>query len=93
MTRRAGRKIRSKTTRMLLSFRHYEFKRRLMWKAWQRGALVIEVNEAYTSKTRSWDGNVKDNLGGGAVIKDGNGFGMDRDVNGARGIFLRAFGR
>ena len=63
-----------------------------MWKAWQRGALVIEVNEAYTSKTRSWDGSVKENLGGGAVIRDGTGFGMDRDVNGARGIFLRALG-
>ena len=38
MTRRAGRKIRSKTARMMLSFRHYEFKQRLKWKAWQRGA-------------------------------------------------------
>ena len=92
MTRRAGRKIRSKTARMMLSLRHYEFKRRLLWKAWQRGALVIEVNEAYTSKTRSWDGRVKENLGGAAVIRDGSGFGMDRDVNGARGIFLRALG-
>ena len=27
MTRRAGRRIRSKTARMMLSFRHYEFKR------------------------------------------------------------------
>ena len=54
MSRRAGRRIRSKTARMMLSFRHYEFKQRLRWKAWQRGALVIDVNEAYTSKTRSW---------------------------------------
>ena len=54
MTRRAGRRIRSKTARMMLTFRHYEFKQRLKWKAWQRGALVVEVNEAYTSKTRSW---------------------------------------
>ena len=92
MTRRAGRRIRSKTARMMLSFRHYEFKRRLRWKAWQRGALAIDVNEAYTSKTRSWDGAIKSNLGGATVIKDGNGFGMDRDVNGARGIFLRALG-
>ena len=92
MTHRAGRKIRSKTARMMLSFRHYEFKRRLLWKAWQRGALVIEVNEAYTSKTRSWDGSVKEDLGGAAVIRDRTGFGMDRDVNGARGIFLRALG-
>ena len=92
MTLRAGRRIRSKTARMMLSLRHYEFKRRLRWKAWQRGALVIEVNEAYTSKTRSWDGTVNARLGGARVIRDESGFGMDRDVNGARGIFLRALG-
>ena len=92
MTRRASRRIRSKTARMMLTFRHHEFKRRLRWKAWQRGALVIEVNEAYTSKTRSWDGTVNARLGGARVVRDESGFGMDRDVNGARGIFLRALG-
>ena len=70
MTRRAGRRIRSKTARMMLSLRHYEFKQRLRWKAWQRGALVLDVNEAYTSKTRSWDGSIKSNLGGAIVIRD-----------------------
>ena len=92
MTCRAGRRVRSKTARMMLSFRHYEFKQRLKWKAWQRGALVLEVNEAYTSKTRSWDGSVEEKLVGRAVIRDENGFEMDRDINGARGIFLRALG-
>ena len=92
MTARAGRKIHSKTARMMLSFRHYEFKRRLRWKAWQRGAVVIDVNEAYTSRTRSWDGTLDARLGGARVIRDQTGFGMDRDVNGARGIFLRALG-
>ena len=92
LTQRAGRKIRSKTARMMLTFRHYEFKQRLKWKAWQRGALVLDVNEAYTSKTRSWDGAVNTKLGGAKVIRDENGFGMDRDINGARGIFLRALG-
>ena len=77
---------------MMLTFRHFEFKQRLRWKAWQRGALVLDVNEAYTSKTRSWDGAVDTKLGGAKVIRDENGFGMDRDVNGARGIFLRALG-
>ena len=52
----------------------------------------MEVNEAYTSKTCSWDGSVEEKLGGRAVIRDEDGFGMDRDVNGARGIFLRALG-
>ena len=53
---------------------------------------MLDVNEAYTSKTRSWDGTIKCNLGGASVIRDESGFGMDRDVNGARGIFLRALG-
>ena len=92
LTQRAGRKIRSKTARMMLTFRHYEFKQRLKWKAWQRGALVLDVDEAYTSKTRSWDGTVNTKSGGAKAIRDDTGFGMDRDVNGARGIFLRALG-
>ena len=50
------------------------------------------VAKAYTSKTRSWDGTVNARLGGARVIWDESGFGMDRDVNGARGIFLRAVG-
>ena len=83
MTQRAGRRIRSKTARMMLTFRHYEFKRRLRWKAWQCGALVLDVNEAYSSKTRSWDGAVNTKLGGAKAIRDDTGFGMDRDVNGA----------
>ena len=53
---------------------------------------MLEVNEAYTSKTCSWDGSVEQILGGGTVIRDDKGFGMDRDINGARGIFLRALG-
>ena len=52
---------------------------------------MMSVNESYTSKTRSWDGGIKSNLGGASVIRDESGFGMDRDVNGARGIFLRAW--
>ena len=92
MTRRGGRKLQSKTARMMLSFRHYEFRQRLIWKAWQRGAPVVEINEAYTSQTRSWDGIVDERLGGRTVIRDESGFGMDRDINGSRGSFLRALG-
>ena len=53
---------------------------------------MVEVNEAYTSKTRNWNGSVKENLGVRTVVRDESGFGMDRDVNGARGIFLRTLG-
>ena len=50
---------------------------------------MIEVNEACTSTTRSWEGSVKEDPGEAAVMRSGTGFGMDRDVNGARGILLR----
>jgi regulatory protein YycI of two-component signal transduction system YycFG len=50
---------------------------------------LTNVNEAYTSKTVSWTGEVK-KIGGSRVIKDAHGNSMNRDLNGARGIFLRA---
>ena len=53
------------------------------------GVIVIDVCEAYTSKTVSWTGDVIGNLGGQKTIKDGVGNVMDRDLNGARGIFVK----
>lgn len=76
----------------MLTLSHYRFKQFLKHKAKETGAIVLDVNEAYTSKTVSWTGEIIKNLGGAKVIKDGLGNKMDRDVNGARGIFLRALG-
>ena len=53
-----------------------------------RPARVQDVCEAYTSKTASWTGEIV-RIGGAKVIRS-NGVSMDRDYNGARGIFLRA---
>ena len=47
------------------------------------------MSEAYTSKTVSWTGGVNDKLGSSKVVKSGT-VRMDRDINGARGIFLKA---
>ena len=66
------------------------FRQFLTWKAWQNGKAVVVVNEAYTSKTCSWSGEIVQNLGGAKVIRGSDGIRLDRDVNGARGIFLRA---
>jgi putative transposase len=82
------RKLRSKTVRAMLTWSHYQFKVRLKNKALEFGKKVIDVCEAYTSKTVSWTGDVK-KVGGSRVIKAG-GIKMDRDLNGARGIFLRS---
>ena len=51
------------------------------------------MNEAYTSKTCSWTGEVKNNLGGAKVMVGSDGQRMDRDINGARGRYPRATSR
>ena len=56
------------------------------------GKVVLDVCEAYTSKTVSWTGELV-NIGGAKTIKSKlTGDVVDRDYNGARGIFLRALG-
>ena len=92
MVERGRRKIRSKTVRNLLSLAHYRFKLFLRHKAAEAGASVLSVNEAYTSKTVSWTGELLEGLGGASVVVAQDGERMDRDYNGARGIYLRALG-
>jgi len=88
MAGKKNRKLRSKTVRAMLTWSHYQFKVRLKNKALEFGKKVIDVCEAYTSKTVSWTGELK-KVGGSRVIEAG-GIKMDRDLNGARGIFLRS---
>jgi len=88
MVRRATRKIRSKTARSMLTFAHFRFRQRLKSLAARCGSVVIDVCEAYTSKTASWTGEIK-KIGGAKQISS-HGETVDRDLNGARGIFLRA---
>lgn len=91
MSRKIGRRINRKSVRSLLGFSHFRFKQFLKHKAREAGKLVVDVNEAYTSKTVSWTGEIISNLGGGKTIKSPkDGQEMDRDYNGARGIMLRA---
>ena len=92
MVERGRRRIRSKTVRNLLSLAHYRFGMFLRHKALEAGVAVVSVNEAYTTKTVSWTGEVLNNVGGSTVIVGGDGERMDRDYNGARGIYLRALG-
>jgi len=90
MSRKGNRKIRSKTVRNMLTFAHYRFKEFLKHKAQETGKVVLDVCEAYTSKTVSWTGELI-NIGGSKTIRSKvDGKVMDRDINGARGIFLRA---
>ena len=90
MVMRGKRKLRKKSVRQMLTLSHYRFKVYLKQKAKETGCIVLDVCEAYTSKTVSWTGEIRKTLGGSKIIKDSIGLKMDRDVNGARGIFLRA---
>ena len=91
MVSKSRRKLRNKSVRQMLTLSHYEFKTFLKWKAWEQSKTVIDCNEAYTSKTVSWTGEIINNLGGARTIKSlSTGLRMNRDLNGARGIFLRA---
>ena len=92
MVERGRRRIRSKTVRNLLNLAHYKFKLFIKNKAAETGAVVLDVDEAYTSKTVSWTGEVLEGLGSASVVVAQDGERMDRDYNGARGIYLRALG-
>jgi len=93
MVQRGARKLRAKSVRSMLTFAHYRFRMFLKHKAFEYGKLVLDQNEAWTSKTVSWTGEVNAKLGGSKVVRSAKtGLSMDRDYNGARGIFLRALG-
>ncbi len=88
MVSKAARKIKNRSVRSLLSFSHYKFGLRLGQKCVERGKVLVRVCEAYTSKTASWTGQLC-NIGSSKTIRSGS-VAVNRDINGARGIFLRA---
>lgn len=90
MVVKSSRKIQSKTVRSMLTYGFFKFSQRLETKAKELGKHVYRGSEAYTSKTASWTGEIK-NISSAKTIKSNN-IVMDRDINGARGIFLRALG-
>lgn len=93
MVIRLQRKLRSKTVRAMLNWSHYQFRKLLKYKAERMSCAVIEQNEAYTSKTCNCCGYVDEKLGGRKFFRCRSCKAhMDRDFNGARGIFLRALG-
>lgn len=83
------RKIKAKSVRQMLSLSHFKFKMRLKSTAERLGCTVLDVNEAYTSKTCSACGKIH-NIGSSKTMSCECGNEMDRDINGARGIYLRA---
>ncbi|NEO44758.1 MAG: transposase [Moorea sp. SIO4A3] len=91
MVSKSKRKIRSKTVRAMMNWAHYRFKMTLKHQAAKRGCFVVDVTEEYTSKTCTKCGHVHSKLGGSKKFACSEcGHTLDRDHNGAFGIFLKA---
>ena len=89
MSAKSERKIRTRTVRSMPGLAHYRFRQKLAWMCRKYGKRLVIANEAYTSRTRSWDGFVAQEPGGSKTVSDGTII-VERDMNGARGIMLRA---
>ena len=89
-----SRKIKSKTVRKLLNLNHGAFRERLKTKALdKKDCYIIMCNESFTSKTCTNCGTINETLGGKKKFKCLKcHISVDRDINGARNILLRALG-
>ena len=87
MTIRRVRDINSSITRKMLSLQHSKFQSKLISKAEELGKYVVIQDEAYTTKTCSNCGYLQSV---NKIYSCQNCHVLDRDFNGARGIFLRA---
>ena len=91
MSKRLNRRIRTKTVRKMIGLSFYKFSEILKYKCKLRGSMVLNVSESYTSKTCGNCGKLNEKLGGKKqFICSGCDLKIDRDLNGARNILLRA---
>ncbi len=89
MIGRAGRKIRNKTVRNMLSFAHYRFAQFLKHKAFEYGKIVIDVTEEYTSRTHPLTGELR-HIGSSKRLKIDSETYIDRDICGGFNIMLKS---
>lgn len=81
-------KLHSKVARAMLGWAHYRFKQFLKYKAEEYSCEIVEVDESYTSRTCTACGK-QQKIGSKSVLKCSCGLVIDRDINGARNIFLK----
>lgn len=89
MINKSKRKLSKKVVRSMSCFRFFEFKERLKLKCKENGITFVESSEAFTSRTNSFTGELIENLGSKEKFEFDNIF-VDRDINGARNILIRA---
>jgi putative transposase len=84
------KRISSKTSRTMLTWSHYKFKKMLEYKMERSGGKMIECEEHYTTKTCSCCGRINRNITSQKIFTCSEcGLTMDRDVNAARNIYLK----
>jgi len=89
-TQKMASKLSSKTARSLYNLSFYQFRTKLKNKAEEMNVHIYEYNEPYTSKTCGNCGKINYSLGNSRVFKCSRcNLIIDRDMNGARNIFLR----
>lgn len=82
----------SNIARKMYTLSFYQFKTRLIHKANIFKTKILKKSEAYTSKTCTNCGNIKNNLGANKVYNCSKcNIIIDRDFNGARNILLKNF--
>lgn len=75
----------------MMTWSHFRFKEHLKQLALRHGVIVVDTNEAYTSKTCTNCGHIHTKLGGSKIFKCPEcGHIIDRDWAGARNNMLRA---
>lgn len=87
MSRVGNRKINNKSVRAMIGLSHFKFKQVLKWTALKKGKIVLDVNESFTSKTNPFNGELM-SIGSAKTFMH-EGVVYDRDVNGARNIFIK----
>ncbi|TAH15030.1 MAG: transposase [Oscillatoriales cyanobacterium] len=91
MVKKGKRRLNTKTARAMVTLSHYKFKQTLKHQAAKYGCAVVDVTEEYTSQTCSKCGRVHTKLGGNKYFTCPScGHKLDRDLNGAFNILLKA---
>jgi putative transposase len=90
MVSKTTRKISKKSVRQMLSWKHFTFRQRLLYKAKLKGVNVFVRGESWTSKTCTNCFKIHHTLGGNKTFKCPYcNVQIERDASGARNIFLR----
>lgn len=91
LSNKVNRKLSNKSVRNMSLLAHHSFRTKLKTKAEERGSTVIFCSEHYTSKTCGACGILNNNLGSNKSFRcQSCNFIIDRDVNAARNVMLRA---